>query len=81
MRQIDKQDTPGLGDLRPRQEPAKPAPKEVEIRPGIIRKSDGSLETRIAENEKARVIPDPWAPYFGTPTTWGRVIDALKRGG
>ncbi len=79
MRQIDKSDTPGLGDLRPRQEPAKPAPKEVEIRPGIVRDSEGRLRTNMPENEAANSIP-PF-PYFGTPQSWGRAIEAIRRGG
>ncbi len=81
MRSVDREEVPGLGKPLPRPEPAKPTPKEVEIRPGVIRDSEGRLRTNIADNEKARVIPDPWAPYFGCPRTWGRTIELLKRGG
>ncbi len=75
MREIDKQDVPGLGDLRPRQEPAKPAPKEVEYKPGFVRKPDGTIGTNIPGNEAAN--PPPF-PYLGTVETWGRVIERLQ---
>ncbi len=77
MRSVDREEVPGLGKPLPRPEPAKPTPKEVEIRPGVIRDSEGRLRTQIPENEQARVIPDPWAPYCGTVETWGRVIERL----
>ncbi len=79
MRQVDREEVPGLGKPLPRPEPAKPTPKEVEIRPAVIREREGKLSTRMTDTEVANSIP-PF-PYFGTPQSWGRVVELLKRGG
>ncbi len=74
MRSVDREEVPGLGKPLPRPEPAKPTPKETEVRPGVIRDSEGRLRTNMPENEAAN--PPPF-PYLGTIETWGRVIERL----
>ena len=77
MRSLDTDDAQPLGPAKPRDTP-KPAPRETEVRPGIIRDKDGKLRTSIPENESANIVP-PF-PYYGSPTTWGRAIEAIRGG-
>ena len=54
MRQLDRNDFQPLGHAKPRPEPEKPAPRETEVRPGIIRDEQGKLRTNLPGNETAR---------------------------
>lgn len=77
MREIDKQDTPGLGQPRPREKPADTRPEWLPTdKPHIYRHRDtGQIKHAPPTPPPA---PDPFYPYLGTPKTWGRVLRDLQ---
>ncbi len=77
MRQIDRDDVPGLGKPLPRDKP-------VDTRPEWLPTGTPGIERHRDSGQMRNVTPPPppaevWVPYFGSPQTWGRVIDALRR--
>jgi hypothetical protein len=78
MRQIDRDEVPGLGKPLPREKPADARPEWLPTgTPGIERHRDtGQTRTNIPTPPAE---PAPWSPYFGTPRTWGRVIEVMRR--
>jgi hypothetical protein len=76
MRSVDGDNTfQPLGPPKPRPAPAAPTLTQPTGTPGIVRGPDGKLETNIPTPP-----PDhtPWL-YIGNPTTWGTVIESLRR--
>lgn len=78
MRQIDRPED--FGELKRVEKPApEPAPQwRPTGTPGIEQDSEGRLRTSIPENEACNAAP-PF-PYFGSPQTWGRAIEAIRQG-
>lgn len=77
MRQIDRDEVQPLGQPLPREKAPDTRPEWVPTgTPGIERHRDTG-QIRTNRPEPPPEIP-PF-PYFGTPQTWGRVIDALRR--
>lgn len=76
MRQIDAPDTPGLGKPLPREKPADTRPEWLPTdKPNVYRHRDtGQLKHSPPTPPAA-----PYVPYIGTPKTWGRVIQDLRR--
>lgn len=75
MRQVDRDDTPGLGRKIERPAPAPDTTPRPTGTPGIVRGSDGKLSTALP---KPPPEPLPYL-YIGTPQTWGRAIESLRR--
>ena len=76
MRQIDKQETPGLGKPIPREKPKDTRPEWLPTdKPHIYRHRD----TGQIKHAPPTPPPEPFYPYLGTVETWGRVIERLKR--
>jgi hypothetical protein len=75
MRQIDRDDTPGLGEPLPRQQPA-------DTRPEWEPTGTQGIERHRGTGQLRNVTPPPPSaavPYIGTPQTWGRAIESLRR--
>ena len=75
MRQIDRDEVPGLGNPVPREKPADTRPEWLPTdTPGIERHRDTGRVRNVTPPPPSAAVP-----YIGTPQTWGRAIESLRR--